>query len=108
MPTTLERYDGMIHGFVSMRMVFPEADDAVTRIAEVLQGVRHHGPERLLACSSFGGGPMRRLLGGALTIGLFGATAVFAAASPAAAAPQTRTLGSVVRSRRSRCLRTSA
>ena len=33
-----ERYDGMIHGFVSMPMVFPEADHAVARIAEALEG----------------------------------------------------------------------
>jgi acetyl esterase/lipase len=38
-PVVTRRYDGMIHGFVSMPMVFPEADDAVARIAEVLQGV---------------------------------------------------------------------
>jgi acetyl esterase len=38
-PVVARRYDGMIHGFVSMPMVFPEADDAVARIAEVLQGV---------------------------------------------------------------------
>jgi hypothetical protein len=28
----------MIHGFVSMPMLFPEADDAVARIADAVQG----------------------------------------------------------------------
>src|SRR2546430_5099540 len=32
------RYDGMIHGFVSMPMLFPEADDAVAHIADAVQG----------------------------------------------------------------------
>ena len=32
------RYDGMIHGFVSMPMLFPEADDAVAQIADAVQG----------------------------------------------------------------------
>lgn len=35
-PVVLRRYDGMIHGFVSMPMVFPEADDAVEQIATAL------------------------------------------------------------------------
>jgi acetyl esterase len=33
-PVVVRRYDGMIHGFVSMPMLFPEADDAVARIAD--------------------------------------------------------------------------
>jgi len=37
-PVVARRYDGMIHGFVSMPMLFPEADDAVTRIADAVQG----------------------------------------------------------------------
>ena len=36
-PVVVQRYDGMIHGFVSMPMVFPEADHAVARIAEALE-----------------------------------------------------------------------
>jgi acetyl esterase len=41
-----QRYDGMIHGFVSMPMVFPEADDAVTRIADaVLTATRQGGAD---------------------------------------------------------------
>ena len=32
-----QRYDGMIHGFVSMPMLFPEADDAVAVIVDALQ-----------------------------------------------------------------------
>jgi acetyl esterase len=32
------RYDGMIHGFVSMPMIFPEADHAVAQIADALEG----------------------------------------------------------------------
>ena len=35
---TSRRYDGMIHGFVSMPMLFPEADDAVAQIADAVQG----------------------------------------------------------------------
>ena len=35
-PVVARRYDGMIHGFVSMPMVFPEADDAVARIADTV------------------------------------------------------------------------
>ena len=35
-PVVARRYDGMIHGFVSMPMVFPEADDAVARIADAV------------------------------------------------------------------------
>ncbi len=31
------RYDGMIHGFVSMPMLFPEANDAVACIADAVQ-----------------------------------------------------------------------
>jgi acetyl esterase len=38
-PVVARRYDGMIHGFVSMPMAFPEADDAVAQIAEALKGV---------------------------------------------------------------------
>ena len=37
-PVVARRYDGMIHGFVSMPMLFPEADDAVARIADAFQG----------------------------------------------------------------------
>jgi len=36
-PVVARRYDGMIHGFVSMPMVFPEADDAVAHIAEAVE-----------------------------------------------------------------------
>jgi acetyl esterase len=36
-PVTMRRYDGMIHGFVSMPMLFPEADEAVERIGSALQ-----------------------------------------------------------------------
>jgi acetyl esterase len=36
-PVVARRYDGMIHGFVSMPMLFPEADDAVARIADAVQ-----------------------------------------------------------------------
>jgi acetyl esterase len=36
-PVVTRRYDGMIHGFVSMPMLFPEADDAVARIADAVQ-----------------------------------------------------------------------
>jgi acetyl esterase len=35
-PVTVRRYDGMIHGFVSMPMLFPEADDAIALIVETL------------------------------------------------------------------------
>jgi acetyl esterase len=35
-PVTTRRYDGMIHGFVSMPMLFPEADEAMARIGEKL------------------------------------------------------------------------
>jgi acetyl esterase len=38
-PVTTRRYDGMIHGFVSMPMLFPEAYDAVTVIAETLSAL---------------------------------------------------------------------
>jgi acetyl esterase len=38
-PVTVQRYDGMIHGFVSMPMLFPEADDAMQRIRDALRGV---------------------------------------------------------------------
>jgi acetyl esterase len=37
-PVTSARYDGMIHGFVSMPSLFPEADQAVAVIAEALAG----------------------------------------------------------------------
>ena len=37
-PVVAQRYDGMIHGFVSMPMLFPEADAAVARIADAVQG----------------------------------------------------------------------
>ncbi len=37
-PVVARRYDGMIHGFVSMPMLFPEADDAVAHIADAVQG----------------------------------------------------------------------
>jgi acetyl esterase len=37
-PVTMRRYDGMIHGFVSMPMLFPEAGDAVTVIVDAVQG----------------------------------------------------------------------
>jgi acetyl esterase/lipase len=33
----MRRYDGMIHGFVSMPMIFPEADHAVAQIADALE-----------------------------------------------------------------------
>ncbi len=36
-PVTVQRYDGMIHGFVSMPMLFPEAGDAMTVIVDALQ-----------------------------------------------------------------------
>ncbi len=36
-PVVVRRYDGMIHGFVSMPILFPEADDAVARIADAMQ-----------------------------------------------------------------------
>jgi acetyl esterase len=36
-PVTTRRYDGMIHGFVSMPMLFPEADDAMTVIVDAVQ-----------------------------------------------------------------------
>jgi acetyl esterase len=36
-PTTAVRYDGMIHGFVSMPALFPEADRALTEIAAALR-----------------------------------------------------------------------
>ena len=39
-PVTVRRYDGMIHGFVSMPMLFPEAGDAMTLIVDALQGLR--------------------------------------------------------------------
>jgi acetyl esterase len=37
-PVVMQRYDGMIHGFVSMPMIFPEADHAVAQIADALEG----------------------------------------------------------------------
>jgi acetyl esterase len=37
-PVTMRRYDGMIHGFVSMPMMFPEADEAIEVVREALQG----------------------------------------------------------------------
>jgi len=37
-PVVVRRYDGMIHGFVSMPMLFPEANDAVARIADAIEG----------------------------------------------------------------------
>jgi acetyl esterase len=36
-PVVARRYDGMIHGFVSMPMLFPEADDAVAQIADAVR-----------------------------------------------------------------------
>ncbi len=36
-PVTSARYDGMIHGFVSMPSLFPEADQAITVIAEAVR-----------------------------------------------------------------------
>jgi len=36
-PVTMRRYDGMIHGFVSMPMLFPEADEAMERIGGALR-----------------------------------------------------------------------
>jgi acetyl esterase len=36
-PVTMVRYDGMIHGFVSMPMLFPEGDQAMDEIANALQ-----------------------------------------------------------------------
>jgi acetyl esterase len=36
-PVVVRRYDGMIHGFVSMPMVFAEADDAMARIADAVE-----------------------------------------------------------------------
>jgi acetyl esterase len=33
---TMRRYDGMIHGFVSMPMLFPEADDALALVVDSL------------------------------------------------------------------------
>jgi acetyl esterase len=39
-PVVARRYDGMIHGFVSMPMVFPEADDAVARIADAVRAAQ--------------------------------------------------------------------
>jgi len=41
-PVTTVRYDGMIHGFVSMPMLFPEGDQAMSEIAAAL---RIHGAE---------------------------------------------------------------
>jgi acetyl esterase len=35
-PVTVRRYDGMIHGFVSMPMLFPEADDAIALVVDSL------------------------------------------------------------------------
>jgi acetyl esterase len=37
-PVTMQRYDGMIHGFVSMPTLFPEADEAMERIGGALHG----------------------------------------------------------------------
>jgi acetyl esterase len=36
-PTTLVRYDGVIHGFLGLREVVPEADQAMAQIATFLQ-----------------------------------------------------------------------
>ena len=36
-PVVARRYDGMVHGFVSMPMLFPEADDAVAQIADAVR-----------------------------------------------------------------------
>ncbi len=38
-PTTMRRYDGMIHGFVSMPMLFPEADEAMQQIGGAVRAV---------------------------------------------------------------------
>jgi acetyl esterase len=38
-PVTSVRYDGVIHGFVSMPSLFPEADQAMTVIAEALRSI---------------------------------------------------------------------
>jgi acetyl esterase len=35
-PVTMRRYDGMIHGFVSMPTLFPEADEAMQHIGDVV------------------------------------------------------------------------
>ena len=35
-PVTKHRYDGMIHGFVSMPMLFPEADETMGRVGDAL------------------------------------------------------------------------
>jgi acetyl esterase len=35
-PVTMRRYDGMIHGFVSMPMLFPDADEAMDSIGSAL------------------------------------------------------------------------
>ena len=36
-PVTTVRYDGMIHGFVSMPMLFAEGDQAMREIAQTLR-----------------------------------------------------------------------
>jgi acetyl esterase len=36
-PVTMRRYDGMIHGFASMPMLFPEADEATEQIGGALR-----------------------------------------------------------------------
>jgi acetyl esterase/lipase len=35
----MRRYDGMIHGFVSMPMLFPEADEAMQQIGGAVRAV---------------------------------------------------------------------
>jgi acetyl esterase/lipase len=35
-PTTMIRYDGVIHGFLGMREIVPEADRAMAAIASFL------------------------------------------------------------------------
>jgi acetyl esterase len=37
-PTTVTRYDGVIHGFLGMREIVPEADQAMAQIATFLKG----------------------------------------------------------------------
>ena len=36
--TTMIRYDGMLHGFFGLREIVPQSDEAVTRVAEFLNG----------------------------------------------------------------------
>jgi acetyl esterase len=38
-PVTMRRYDGMIHGFVSMPTLFPEADEAMEQIGGAVRAV---------------------------------------------------------------------